>query len=156
MSTPSPTELAMIAATLAHGREIDYRKLAGDAYWLWEACRDQIADLTAMRKARLGQEKPPFEKPEEWPITFDEALRLWLPGLSETDRFKQFRDYVIDECLLTNKRLKPADAIAKLKAEQFYDDRFGMVGDRFLAWKAKQISEKRSASAKKRKNPLTR
>ena len=118
---PSPTELAMIAATLAHGR-VDKSDLAQEAIALWNACDYARArDIETKAEMRLNSEKakptPSIPKPSKFPVPLDEFLRLALPDAKKTFRQEKFLDY-LDHALRIGRvqaRVYPPDGTNKIE-----------------------------------------
>jgi hypothetical protein len=102
-SLPPLFELASLAATLAHGRQINQasaEQLADEAFELWTACYGRREKrLTQQAYREIGREyeaarKAALPKPREYPVSFDEFLRLVIGGKDKADRLKIYRDYV--------------------------------------------------------------
>jgi hypothetical protein len=88
---------------LAIGRSLDdqnLRKIAEQAMKLWEAClegRKQTINFVSFREKSLKQElarQNEIPKPEKFPVTFDDFLRLMIGGRYKAGRLKIYRDYV--------------------------------------------------------------
>ncbi len=97
--TPTPPELALIAATLRGNRKITNQALAAEAMDLFRYCAGQLraeevkADIYETFRD-FGQLPPPHDVPKQYPVTFEEALRLWFPRKKQPDRWKAFRDFL--------------------------------------------------------------
>ena len=100
---PSLNDLANIAATLAIGSARDTQSLsilAEQALQLWEECLHQRKRKieSIFRKANVKTQKLAEEseipKPEKFPVTFDDFLRLIIGGRYKANRLKIYRDYV--------------------------------------------------------------
>jgi hypothetical protein len=97
--TPTPPELALIAATLKGNRKISNQALAAEAMDLFRYCAGQLrhqevkADTYEMIQ-EIAQAPPPHDVPKQYPVTFEEALRLWFPRKKQPDRWKAFRDFL--------------------------------------------------------------
>ena len=162
MSTTIPTvnELAMIAATLAHGRTAELKSLADDAYSLWSLCYvKRVGMMTQQQKAEAQNippaSKPPFDDRPQFPVTLDNALRLWLPGVKEPDRWRDYRRFVEHQTQWDQEWAKyhghPAGepySMEREKATPFTEVAFSCTRDLFLQWRAMQISAAKSKSGR--------
>ncbi len=101
-SFPPVSELASLAATLAHGHPINQgiaKQFADQAYELWKACSEQrqkqIENQAYREIARenAAAENDGIPRPTNYPVTFDEFLRLVIGGRYKADREKTYRDY---------------------------------------------------------------
>jgi hypothetical protein len=99
---PPLKDLLHIAAMLAIGRPLDdqnLRTIAGQAMKLWEACleeRNQTKTFVSFRAKSLEQElakQAEIPKPENFPVTFDDLLKLWIGGRNKDYRIKIYRNY---------------------------------------------------------------
>ena len=118
---PSPTELAMIAATLAHGR-VDKSDLAQEAIALWNACNyARSRDVETKAEMRLNSEKekptPLIPKPSKFPVPLDEFLRLALPDAKKTFRQEKFLNYLDYDLRIgrIHARVYPPDGTNKIE-----------------------------------------
>ena len=118
---PSPTELALIAATLAHGR-VDKSDLAQEAIALWNACDYVRArDIETKAEMRLNSEKekptPLIPKPSKFPVPLDEFLRLALPDAKKTFRQEKFLNYLDYDLRIgrIHARVYPPDGTNKIE-----------------------------------------
>jgi len=187
---PPLKDLLNIAAMLAVGRPLDdqnLRKLAEQAMKLWEACLDQrkqTKNFVSFRTKTLKQEldrQGEIPKPEKFPVTFDDFLRLMIGGRYKAHRLKIYREYVKElirrghVSALTHPKnhtfgVSLTDA-EKLVAPASLDEiEFGMnhakqriykANDQelyqmdasdFLEWRAKQPAERARKAAAKRWN----
>jgi hypothetical protein len=100
---PKTSEIAKLAATLAHGRQIDSNGLefiAAQAIALLEKCEEvrtkRIYRLAAqrLRQKKEEEKKNEIPLPKKYPATFDEFLRLTIGGRYKSQRLKIYRDYI--------------------------------------------------------------
>lgn len=101
-SFPTTSELVNLAATLAHGRQINphlAEQLAKEVFELWKGCSEQRQkniEQQARREIAFEialMEGPVLQLPFKFPISFDEFLRLTVGGKSKATRLKTYRDY---------------------------------------------------------------
>ncbi len=102
-NTPTTTELATIAATLAAAapRNVTAETLAERALAIWQACAALQAasncTLTDQCKASVSAERAKLPKPSGFPITLAEFQRLAFPtSYRAAQREDVFLDYLPD------------------------------------------------------------
>ena len=101
---PKTAELTHIAAVLAQGTRIEdegaARSLARQVLCLWDACwAERYRFIERQVKEEIERrakeaETPPVPRPAQYPVNFDEFLRLHLPVRSKADREHIFREFV--------------------------------------------------------------
>lgn len=158
MNKPTATELAMIAATLAHGRPVE--GLAMEAFHLWQRCNLLLDPPTV-----APTPKPRFEKPKSFPVKLPEMLLLYLPNIPEADRWRDYRSYLV--CVNSDipRRNEVLKSWPEMVVEQFdvakkmqhqteqgvSEQWFEINGNSFLDWRDKKTSKARSVAAKSKR-----
>ncbi len=178
-SFPSQKELWQTAAILAQGRPLGREQAYGcatQAIDLWKACGDTLSRTVAreagidLHTRAFAAKEPSRPWPEKFPISFKEFLTLIVPGKSESERTKRFRDYLkyglrVDKAMqadptgftMENYRLAPettlaeaGDTIAKLSSRLLNEDNYDNLSWRFLLWynqSKKQMTHDRAVKA---------
>jgi hypothetical protein len=142
---PELEKLAVIAAALARIRPgFEPGKLASEALQLWTGC------ATAIRSAAASAESP--LEPPLGPITLEDALRSWLPGVKHPDRMRAFREWrkyvwkiegpgipeaerkTIEQDLVSLKTLTPVERV--------------LLRNPFLVWREQQTREARAEAGR--------
>jgi hypothetical protein len=142
---PAPTlsELAIIAATLASGRDRTPEQLASEALAVWFSCAAELAEAVARAaQPEPAPNKPLFETPGNFPVVLEDALGFWLPSVKPVDRMPIYRRMldVWDPNARQNKT-----AYAPL--EDLYQ--FVMVGrSLILHWESEKSAKRQSAGSK--------
>ena len=98
-TSPTPSELAAIAASLAHGTAIDAstaKSFAGQALLLWQACQEATREptMTETCLATNAALRAKLPSPKRFPITFEEFNALTFEGKRVEDREALFAEYL--------------------------------------------------------------
>jgi hypothetical protein len=135
------SEIAKLAAILAHGRDISNPQslsfIATQTIALYEQCEKARAsriDMLALyaRAEALTQARKNYPRPKKFPISMDEFLRCLMPKKRSEDRAKCQREYVrqmirykvptdadIAECLEREKKEQIAERLFDVRADDF-------------------------------------
>ena len=166
---PPTAEIARLAAILAGERQINPESAsiyARQAIGLWEKCEEErtkeisrLASIASVSALQAKRETLP--KPKQFPASFDEALRLWMPGKRIEDREKCYRDYVIyniDLRKITNDgegenpdittEEEAVSWIASDRKHGFKRVHFDFVSEQFQRWLPKYKAENRRKRAR--------
>jgi hypothetical protein len=165
------SEIAKLAATLAHGRDITHPQnltfIATQALALWEECekaRKRRIDMLAIfeRAKALDNALP---KPAKFPVPFDEFVRLVMPKRRPEDRDKLYREFLREHTRAANFQTKytntdkkyeetpiPTDdeiafLLSKDKKDGFIEFWFYNAFTMFQKWLPKYEAETRSKKA---------
>jgi hypothetical protein len=155
---PGPTELAMIAAALRHNNGQDFSALARDALSLWESCQGQIQKRNdaeiQKRNERLHRDGlfANLPKPKEFPVPFNEFLKLMLSGKTHADeRIKIYRHFLMD--LHGTTLAQAGDVLARHKKDPSSEWDFYERAFLFKAWYDAFFSTNKSISGSKAHHP---
>jgi hypothetical protein len=136
------------------------------AIGLWEKCEDErikeIYRLAAIARSRaLQARRETFPKPKQFPASFDESLRLWMPKKRLEDREKCYRDYVTSKIELRkistdgmgeNPDISTEqEAVSWISAERksgFKRMTFEFISEQFREWLPKYEADNRSKRAR--------
>jgi len=178
------SEIAKLAAILAHGRDITNPQnlafIATQAIALWEECekaRKRRIDMLAMyARAKVLDDALP--KPKSDLTSLDEFLRAIMPDKRVEDRMKFYREYIRQSIRIANHLKKPdapqisiestpfpsdeevAKCIAHDKERGFHRHVFSNFASNFLRWfdKNKDVAKRQrgQAGAEARKMKLAK
>ena len=178
-ATPTTSELATLAASLAHGTTIDAgtaKAFGLQALKLWQACRELAAhgapqteteQCRADAAERWAKACAGIPKPKQFPVSLTEFLRLTLGGRSKEKRESVFQDFLAHK-IKTNRALqrgpgtetKPAtprqlnEEMTWWSAQQFDALQFDQFALQILKWleplQAEAKRDKASKAAKAR------
>jgi hypothetical protein len=144
---PTIEQLAMIAATLAHGRPATAIELAKTAVELWDASRSAIAQRwqaeklaewkevqqeVDLEKTVMGYYEQLLSKVKSFPVDLEDFLKLTLPSLKgrPTDQMAIYRKYLA----ATMPNADVATMVANHRHGWFTEERFTDTAGAFLSW----------------------
>jgi hypothetical protein len=162
------SEIAHLAAILAGGRQINPETAplyATQAIELWERCeaeRTKKIDRLAMfaRADAIKQARSTLPQPKTFPVSLDEALRLWMPKKRPEDRMKCYRDYVrhsietrktmntgLGENSALSVEQEASNWIAADKSSGFKRVPYGLISEQVRRWLPKYEADNRRKRA---------
>jgi hypothetical protein len=181
---PTVSQLSAIAATLAKNPSDDPGKLAEAALVLWKKSSWVLHREKQLRADhdQCPTKADPIPMPEKFPVTLDDALRLWLPPSMDgklTDRQIALRDFIKSEKASRGwmdwlENVEPGErtlddflpskeevdkGIESLRKEPMEEPAYMALARRFLEHRRNRIKVARSRAGSKsaaiRKKPLT-
>jgi hypothetical protein len=146
---PTPEQLAMLAATLAHGRTATAEELSKAALELWDEShraidayqRKQARQLAEwkevqqeldLEKTVMGYWEQRLSKVKSFPVDLEDFLKLTLPSLKgrPTDQMAIYRKYLA----ATAPDADVATMVAKHRHGWFTEEQFTGAAQAFLSW----------------------
>jgi len=165
-STPTPEQLATIAAQLMGASKGDPMIASARAAELWDACKSEIIEwerrlekldiLSDEQENRIINGPTPEESmcaelgvspPTKRIMTFKEVMKLLMPRLTIGDRLSRIRDYLSETSNL--KREDAGAEIAKLQQQKFTVRRYILFASRYADWWEWHKKKVRSQAGKK-------
>jgi hypothetical protein len=154
-SFPSQEVLAVMAAIVGRGRSADTASAVDYAYNLWVQAgerlnqeQQQAFSITGNLKL-LEQEFEGLDRPEKYPATFNEFLKLIVCEKTQSGSNKRFREF-----LRSNHGVRTADTLmSRHRADGFADEAlwFNTARD-YRKWWSEQKSIKARLAARSRKS----
>jgi hypothetical protein len=166
-SFPSVSQIAQIAATMAHGRDIanppNLKFISTQAIALWEECekaRDKRIQMLAIyaRAEAIKAQRDKLPKPKTFPASFEESLKFLMPKKKRPeDRMKCYRDYLLNTIerrnvvtgtmseLSTDQEI--SQWIESNKKDGFKYEEFDYFSEQFQKWLPKYEAENRRRRA---------
>jgi hypothetical protein len=175
-SAPSQMELAQLAALVSQGKTaVDavayalelWRESIAALSRTWEEVGIYSYDISIAKFLRDALEVPikNLPKPDRFPATLDDFLRLIVRGKTPADSTKRMRDYL--ESRIGYKPGKPtgeftkgAFTLASIKDADnaggfFTPDLWRLIGTGYMVWWKRHKSDAARAAARKRKGKST-
>ena len=161
------SEIAKLAAILAHGRDITNPQslafISTQSIALWEECdkaRNKRIEMLAIyarsRAIKAARDKLP--RPQNFPASLEEVLKILMPKKRPEDRMKCYREYLFDTIERRNvvtgiKSEIPADQevakwIAENKKDGFIYAAYDYLAEEFHKWLPKYEAKNRRIKAK--------
>jgi hypothetical protein len=145
--SPSPTELAVIAAALRQNEQQDFSALASNALSLWETCQSEIQKRNERLARPIDDLFASLRKPEKFPVPFKEFLELTLPKTRAEDQFRLYKTFLMDWHNMDD----VADILDRHKKNPWSEWDFKQRAFLFSTWHRAYVSTVRSVSGSKRR-----
>jgi len=156
----TPEQLALIAAPLMQRHGGDCKAAIAEAARLWAEAIIQAPELGVLDF--WGTSEKDIPKPERFPVTIEEMLRLLLPQVDNAaDRQKEFRHFLACQPIKGGRGeiLEPTEEdlveggehLAKLRQREINEIHYHTLGRQFLAWREKRKSSLRSKASRRKR-----